>query len=177
MHAVDIFRARLDPHKNGLHPLCRRRFRLVGTEVHLPRRRPRRSRQPLGYHITGRVWIEPRMQQLIERRRLDPADRFRLFDQAFLLHLNRYSDRRPGRTLAGTRLQHVELVLLDCELDVLHVAVVLLQDFPDIDELPEDPWHGLFHRRQARALGFLAGGRQLLRRADAGDDILALGID
>ena len=118
----------------------------------------------LGYHITGRVRIEPRMQQLIERRRLRPGRPLPSFRSGLPSPSQPLFGSPPPSCLAGTRLQHVELVLLDCELDVLHVAVVLLKIFRISTSCRKTLAHGLFHRRQARALGFLASDRQLLRR-------------
>ena len=75
------------------------------------------------------------------------------------------------------RLQHPELALLDGELDVLHVAVVLLERAVDARQLLERRRHRVFHRRLVGA-GLLARDLgDLLRRADAGDDVLALGVD
>ena len=66
--------------------------------------------------------------------------------------------------LAGARLQHVERALLDRELDVLHLAVVLLEPLDRRDELVV----GLGQQ--------LAHARDRLGRADAGDDVLALRV-
>ena len=70
-----------------------------------------------------------------------------------------------GGALAVTGLEHVELAILDGELHVLHVLVVLLQAVGDGGELLVHRGHLLMQ------LGDLA------RRADTGDDILALGVD
>ena len=49
------------------------------------------------------------------------------------------------RALARARLKHPQLVLLDREFDVLHVAVVGLQTMKHVGKLLEDHGHGLFH--------------------------------
>ena len=68
--------------------------------------------------------------------------------------------------LAVAALQHVELALLDGELDVLHVAVVLLERAAHLHELLVD------------SPAFLRSSSQIgERRADAGDHVLALGVD
>ena len=70
-----------------------------------------------------------------------------------------------GRPLPRARLEDVEGALLDRELDVLHLAVVLLE--------PR-------HRRGELLVGGrepLRHGRDRLGRADAGDDVLALRVD
>ena len=62
------------------------------------------------------------------------------------------------------RLEQVEPVVLDRELDVLHVSVVLLEPAHRVDQLLERVGKRLLHLRER------------LRRADAGDDVLALRI-
>ena len=79
--------------------------------------------------------------------------------------------------LPRPRLQHPQLPVLDGELHVLHVAVVPLEQRRRALELLE-------HRRQRRLHRRLLGARldarglgDVLRRADAGDDVLALRVD
>mmetsp|Transcript_37749 Transcript_37749/g.118185 ORF Transcript_37749/g.118185 Transcript_37749/m.118185 type:complete len:920 (-) Transcript_37749:644-3403(-) len=67
--------------------------------------------------------------------------------------------------LAGAGLQHVELLLLHGELDVLHVGEVRLQKLAGVEELLVDLGHVLLHAGDG------------LRRADAGDDVFALRVD
>src|ERR687889_516898 len=50
----------------------------------------------------------------------------------FPRHVDGDLERGFGGALPVARLQHVELVLLHRELDVLHVAVVPLQRLPDL---------------------------------------------
>ena len=98
-------------------------------------------------------------------------------DQPFGFHVDGDLQGRRGGSLAGPGLQHVELVLLDRELDVLHVAVMAFENRAHLGQLAEHRRHGFLHRRQLAVLGLFAGDGQLLRRADAGDHILALGVD
>src|SRR5438034_910680 len=67
--------------------------------------------------------------------------------------------------LRASRLEHVELAALDRELEVLRVAVVLLEPLRDLLEL-------LVHLRH-----LAAQLRDLRRRADARHDVLALRVD
>ena len=67
------------------------------------------------------------MQQLVELRRVDPRDGLLLRDQALLDHLDRGPERRGRGPLRRPCLEQEERPLLDRELDVLHVAVVLLE--------------------------------------------------
>ena len=88
-----------------------------------------------------------------------------LRDQPLVDHVHGEAHGGEAGALAVARLQHPELALLDGELDVLHVAVVLLQLAADLFELLVDRRHVLLE------FGDLLG------RADAGDHVLALGVD
>ncbi len=104
------------------------------------------------------------MEQLVDLGGLDPLDGFVLRDQAFRDHVDRDLDRGLGRALRGARLQHPELALFDREFEVLDVAVVHLQALGVGFEFFVDIGHLLLERRDR------------LRRPDAGDDVLALGV-
>ena len=101
-----------------------------------------------------------------------------LVDQPLLHHVDGDLERRLGGALAGAGLQHAELAALHRELDVLHVAVMGLEragapssssaKTAGITSSIAGSW---------RAVGLLAGDGQMLRRADAGDHVLALGVD
>ncbi len=114
------------------------------------------------------------MQQLVELGRLDAQHRIVLADQPLLHHVDGDLHRGPGGALAVAGLQHVELALLDGELDVLHVAVVVLEDAADLHQLLVALGHHLFHGREGAVA---AGLVDRLRGADAGDHVLALGVD
>ena len=117
------------------------------------------------------------MQELVERGGVDAGDRLLAGDQPLARELDRDLERRLGGALARAGLQHPQLVLLDREFEVLHVAVMALERAGDARQLLERLRHRGFHRRLVGA-GLLARGLgDLLRRADAGDHVLALGID
>ena len=121
--------------------------------------------------------LKRRVEQLIEGGRFDTPDRLLLADNAFLDE--RHGNLQGGlrRAFARPRLQHPQLAALHRELDVLHVAVMVLERSPHLVKLGQDLGHHLFHRRQRRFVRFLTGDRQMLRGADARHDVLALGID
>ena len=97
-------------------------------------------------------------------RRLDPPEGLLLRDDARLDHVDR--DPHGGRrgALRRARLEHVEAATLDRELEVLDVAVVALEPLGDPLELV------VRAGQLARELG------DLLRRPNAGDDVLALRV-
>ena len=117
------------------------------------------------------------MQKLVERSRIDADDCLMARNQTFVCELDRDPERRLGGALAGAGLQHPQLAPLDCELKILHVAIVPFEHSVDTLEPPERRRHRFFHRRlvgvhlHARLLA------DLLRGADAGDHVLALGVD
>ena len=75
------------------------------------------------------------------------SDRLRFRDQPLARQVDRDAQRRLAGALAGAGLQHPELARLDRELDVLHVAVVALEDAVDAHELAVRLGHRAFHRR------------------------------
>ena len=104
------------------------------------------------------------MQQLVELGRVDAHDGLVLGDEAFGDHVDGHLQRRGSGALAVAGLQHVELLVLDGELHVLHVAVVLLEGVADLVELLERLRHD----------GLELGERP--RHAHAGHHVFALGV-
>ncbi len=107
---------------------------------------------------------EHRSQELIQRLRLHAPDCLLLRDQLLVHHLDGDAHAGEAGALAAAALEHVQLAVLNGELDVLHVLVVLLQLLADLQKL-------LVGRRQ-----HLAERLDLLGRADAGHDVLALRV-
>ena len=117
------------------------------------------------------------MKQLVKGDRIDPQHCLIPCDQPLLGHVHRHPQRGRAGPLTIAGLQHIELVLLDGELDVLHVAIMGLELRAHSIQLTEHLWHRLFHRQLGLASGLAGGLGQRQRRADAGDDVLALGVD
>ena len=129
-------------------------------------RRAGRGRQAGGQlgkrFLGGRV--EHRVQKLIELLRVDAQDGFLLADEAFAHHLDGDANRRRPGALAVAGLEHVERAVLDGELEVLDVAVVLLEHGGDVAELVVD---------RGIPLQQLGDG---VRRANAGHHVFALRV-
>ena len=68
--------------------------------------------------------VDRRMEELVERGRIDARHRLVPADHALVGKLDRDAQRRLGGALAGARLQHPQLALLDREFEVLHVAIM-----------------------------------------------------
>ena len=166
-HAVEVVRRGLDPDEDDLlaaaHPLDRR----VGVEDGLADRRAGRGVEALHDPLRGleRRRVERGAEELVDLGRLDPADGLLRRDDALVDHVDRDPDGGGRGPLRVARLEHVQAAALDRELEVLDVAVVLL-------ELP-GRCGGTRRRPPGMSLLELADRR---RRADAGDDVLALGV-
>ena len=177
VHAVNVLGARLDAHQDRLAPRLTRRRGVVGGEHDLAARGAGRGGEARRQGRVLRLGIEGRMQHLLERGRLDPRDRVLARDQPFVGHLDRHPERRARGALAVAGLQHPELAAFDGELEILHVAVVSLQHFGRLGELLEHSRHQRFERGLAGARGSSRGLGDVLRRADAGHHVFALGVD
>ena len=166
-HAMDVRRARLRAdHDHLLLLLFGPLLRQVGGKGDLADGRAGRHVQA-GGNLLGLLpglGIKLRVQVEVDLLRLDPADRFFLGDQSFFNHIDGDADLGLRRALAVAGLQHPQLAVLDGELDVLHVAVVLLKLLGDVGELSI----GLRH--------LLLELSDLLGVADARNHILTLSV-
>ena len=109
--------------------------------------------------------IEDRAQQLVQRLGLDATERLVLADELLVHHLDGDAYAGEAGALAVAALEHEQLLVLDGELDVLHLLVVLLELLADVEQLLVGLGKSLLELRD------------LLRGADAGDHVLALGVD
>ena len=105
------------------------------------------------------------MQQLIQTVGIDSHYGRLLIDQPFADHLDCDPHGGGGRPLTAPRLEHVQRALFDGEFDVLDVFVMLLKPLANLDQL-------------LVALGENAVELiDRLGRANAGNDVFALGVD
>ena len=161
---VNIVGVGFRPRQNDLALRCQL-DRLVGVKHDGAGGRSRTGGQALPHDAARGVWIEPRMQELFQRRRLRAQQRLFFGDQLLVHHVDGNLDRGLSGALPAARLQQVERAVFDGELDVLHVAVVLLQQRTHVHELPV---------RLGEIPDQLADG---LGRADAGDDVFPLRVE
>ena len=136
----------------------------VRVEDDRARRRPRRRVQAARDDVDLRGRVDHRVQELVELGGIDPHDRLLARDQPLVDHLGGDPERRGCRPFPGARLEEVQRPLLHRELDVLHVAVVRLEQLERPDQLVVGRGHELAHAVHR------------LRRADPGDDVLALRV-
>ena len=163
-HPVEVVGRRLRPHEHDRLAALGGGLGVVGGEVHLADGRARRRVQALGDGRVVDVGVELRVQELVELRRVDPQHRLPLVDEPVLDHLHRDAQRGRRGALPDAGLEEEEAALLDRELDVAHVAVVLLEVVHRLEQLAVRLGEPLPHRVE------------LLGDADAGDDVLALRV-
>ncbi len=190
-HALEVFGRGLDTHQNGfLTRLGEHLLRIVGEEHHGAGRCARRGGQTFGNDLrrSDGFLVEDGVEQLIELGRFAAQHGGLLVDQTLAQHVHGDLDHRGARALAVAALEHPQLAVLDRELDILHVGKILLQVVLDVVQLFIYLGHDLFERGVFRLALLLADvlclgptlrtlDRDLLRGADAGHDVLALGVD
>ena len=175
MQPGDVFGRRLGPHEQH-RALLGHLDRMLGGQGDATRPGARTGRQALGQHLplldraALLIGIERRSHHLDEVIGLHASQTRRRVDQPLIEHVRSDANGGPPGPLAGPGLQHVELAVVDRELDVLHVASVTLQRLAEPAQL-------------LGGLGELvveAGGAvhavERLRRPNARDDVLALGV-
>ena len=140
LHALDIFGGRFETDENDLLALLALFDGVLSREDDGTCRRAGRSCDALAddvflVRLFERLGVELRVKEHIERLRVDLHERFLLGDHALVDEVARDLDRRRSRALAVTRLQHIELLVLDGELHILHIAVVIFKDLADFLEL------------------------------------------
>jgi hypothetical protein len=173
LHARDVLRAGFPPHEHGPTPLGGRGDRFRRIEHDLPAHRPGTGRQAPPEHGEISLRIKHRMQELIQLVRGHALDRLTRLDQLLLDHFHGDPYRGRPRPLAAPHLKHPELVVLDGEFEIEHVAVVLLETPHDLDELGVALGHLLLERLAVRGACALADG---VRGPHPGHHILALRV-
>jgi len=157
VHPADVLRTGLDAGQDDTSAHFRPPFGFFGVEDNLTGGRTRRGGQPLGQHVgllLGNL-VEDGVKELVECRGGHAQDGRLLVDESLFGHVHGDPDVSGGGAFAGAGLKHEESPALDGELDVLHVAVVLLEFHADAVELSEHPGHGFLERRVEGLAGSL----------------------
>ena len=167
VHAVNVIRNRFLADEDHLLALPRPFHGIVGGEHDLARRRAGRRRQTLGEHrhlcpFAGSNPGDSSCDSASGSTSSSASFGETIFSSA---RSRGNHNRRISRALAAARLQHVELLVLDRELEVLHVFVVLLEPRRDLAKLLVGLGQHFFELADR------------LRRANARDDVFALRVD
>ena len=177
VHAVDVLGAGLDADEDHLLSRLLRGLGFLGREDDLARGRARRGGQAARHDVAGGRGIDRRVEELVEGERVDAQQRLVGRDQPLVDHVDGDLERRRPGALGRAGLEHPQPAALDGELDVLDVAIVLLQRLADGGEFPERVGEQRLERRLVGAGGDPRRLGQVLRRAGAGDHVLALGVE
>ncbi len=176
MHAGDVLGRSLLPHEHDRLALGRHGDGADGRQRDAPARGARTGRQslaqlPPGLHGRGLLLrVEHGGEKLHELLRLDASHRFLGVDQSLVHHVGRDAHGGEPRPLAVARLEKVELVFLDRELEILHVAEASLEALAHALQLRVCLRHRLL-KRGSRPVRIQGPGR-----ADTRDDVFALGV-
>ena len=166
-HALQVVGVGLPTNQNDLVTLVGARDSVVAREHDLAHGGTGAGIKTAGESLVLLGGVKLRVKELVELRGIDAAHGLFAGDQAFLDHFDGDAQGGGGGTLAHAGLEHPELALLDGELDIAHIAVMILE-------------------RQEHALELLTcglearGGLEVddgLGVADTGDDVLALSIN
>ena len=166
VHALDVLGAGLQADQDDLVALFHPLHHVVSGEHHLAGGGAGGGGQAVadGGHPVQLLLGEGGVQEAVQALGVDHAHGLLLGDHALVHQVAGDLQGGGGGALAVAGLEHVELLVLDGELHVLHVAVVVLQLLGDVHEL----LIGLGHD-----LGQLVDG---LGGAHAGHHVLALGV-
>ena len=166
LHALDVLRGGLETDENDLLAALLPLLGVLGREDDLAAGSAGGGGQRLadsGSRLE-RGSVELGMEQGVEVAGLDHGDRLLLVDHTLVDEVAGDLESSLRGTLTAAALEHVELAVLDGELHILHVAVVILEQVADLDEVSVGLGELRLH---------LGDGH---RGADAGDDVLALGV-
>jgi len=163
-HAMDVVRSGLVANQDDSLALLALLGRGIGIEDEPTDGGTRRGGQALGDRLGGVRRIDRRVQQLIELSGLDAPQRLGLVDDALVHQVGGDLQRSGSGALAVAGLQHVQLAVLDGELEILHVLVMAFKPSHGVEQLVVGLGQHLFH------LG------KMPRGADTRDDILALRV-
>ena len=165
-HALQVVGVGLPTNQNNLVALVGARDGVVAREHDLAHGGTGAGIKTAGESLVLLGGVELRVQELVELRGIDAAHGLLAGDQALLDHFDGDVQGGSGGALAHAGLEHPELALLDGELDIAHIAVMILE-------------------RQEHALELLTCGLEArgslevgdgLGVTDTGDNVLALGV-
>ena len=162
---VDVVRGRLPADQNHVFAGPAALVGRIGVEHDSAGRCAGRGVESARRDLVRRVGVDPRVQELVELGGVDPRHRLLARDQTLRDHVHRDAQRGGSRALSRPRLQQVQPSVLDGELDVLHLAVVLLEPANRVGQLGKCAREAIAHPLDR------------LGRADPGDDVLALGVE
>ena len=178
-HALNVLGVGLFAHQNILDAGSLELFGLLAGEGNTAHGASGACGQTLGndgvFLLVGAV--QNGVQQLIQLSGADAHHHLALVDQTLLEHVHGHGQSGHAGTLAHAALQHVQLAVLDGELDVEHVVEIVFEDAADVAELFIGLGHELLHGMHVLVLLVLGVIVEGVGGTDTGHHVLALGID
>ena len=165
-HALQVVGVGLPTNQNDLVALVGARDGVITREHNLTHGGSGAGVQTAGQCLVPLGSVKLRVQELVELRGIDTAHGLFAGDQAFLDHFDGDAQGGGGSAFTHACLEHPELALLDGELDIAHIAVMILERQEHALEL-------LTCRLEAQS-GLEVGNG--LGVTDTGDNVLALGV-
>ena len=137
LHAFDVLRGGLKANEDDLFALLVPNLCIFSGEDDLAASSTGRCSQSLSDRGSSlkSLNVELRVQQSVEVSRLDHENSLLLVDHAFVDEVASDLQSSSRRSLAVTGLEHVEVLVLDGELHVLHVSVMIFKGVADAYEL------------------------------------------
>ncbi len=165
-HPLNVLRRCFKTDKNYLFPLCGALLRVERRKRYAARCSAGRGGEacPHDYCLFARLIVKLRVKKRVKLLRVEHENGVLFGNHTLVDEVARDFESRRGGAFSVSRLEHKELCVLNRKLHVLHVAVVLFKLVAYLNKFVIDGGHNL---------------RQLvnrLRRADSGDDVLALCI-
>jgi hypothetical protein len=167
IHAANVFGAGLAPHQDAGLAARRAGLGVVGREHDLARGRAGAGGDAADNDIAAGAGVNLAVQQLGNRRRLDPQDRLLAGDHLIGGHLDGDGNCRARRALDAHRIQNEQLAAFDGELDRHFLAQAAAAEIAHADQIGKDLGAGLLQRPAALVARQIdrAGGRALERIA------------
>ncbi len=162
---MDIFRRGFPAHQNHAGTCSRDLNRFLGREHHAAGGAAGAGWQAGGDNVRFLRRVDHGVQERLDVFGRHPHQGLTLGNQSLAHHVHRNLHRRPPGALAAARLQHEQLPFLHGELQVLHVAIVLLEQGLGREQLVIDVRQPVLQ------------GRHRQRRANAGHNVFAGGVE
>lgn len=143
-HSVNVIGSRIGANQDDIHTFF---FGLffggIRIKEYRSHRGTRRGTQPLGKHgcPSAGSFVQMGVKQVIDMIGFDATQSFFFCNQSFIYHVNRDFYRRRRCSFARPGLKHPEFASLYGKLDVLHVAIVLLERVGDMQQFVPDFRH------------------------------------
>ena len=178
-HTFHVLGVGLLADKNILNLRCGILLGLLAGEGYHAHRAARTCGQTLGQYVVLLLVgsVEDGVQQLVELGGRYAHHHLALVNQTLLQHVESHRQGSHTGALAHAALQHIQLAVLNSELDVEHIVIVLLEDGADVAEFLIGVGHKLLHGVHVLVLLVLGIIVQGVGGTDTGHHVFALCVN